>query len=163
MGLGGKKYLNIISPLSRIRENKILELKIGDETKENIEMNDDDDDLESIQFGRGQKFSKKKKYKYKYMYFSFSLATSIVERDIWIKIRRKEFLREFSNSFTKSKRTIESFLFHAFQDFQKRGGEKNEEERKDRRAQFVAAFHGYRVARRKLDNNVSPSGLAFFI
>lgn len=82
MGLGGKKYLNIISPLSRIRENEILELKVGDETKENIEMNDDDDDLESIQFGRGQKFSKKKKYKYKYMYFSFSLATSIVERDI---------------------------------------------------------------------------------
>lgn len=82
MELGGKKYLNIISPLSRIRENEILELKVGDETKENIEMNDDDDDLESIQFGRGQKFSKKKKYKYKYMYFSFSLATSIVERDI---------------------------------------------------------------------------------
>lgn len=33
-------------------------------------------------------------------------------------------MREFSNSFTKSKRTIESFLFHAFQDFQKRGGER---------------------------------------
>lgn len=29
-----------------------MELKVGDETKENIEMNDDDDDLESIQFGK---------------------------------------------------------------------------------------------------------------
>lgn len=143
MGLGGKKYFSSLflslSFVSAKTKLTFMELKIGDETEENIVENDDDD-LESIQFARGEKFSKKKEKKRNaYTFRSLSLNEypfrEIFESNVeGIKV----------NSFTERERerTIESFLFHAFQDLEKRGGEKIE------RLNLSQRFHfGYRVAR----------------
>ena len=76
MGLGGKKYFSSLflslSFVSAKTKLTFMELKIGDETEENIVENDDDD-LESIQFAREEKFSKKEKKRNAYTFRSLSL------------------------------------------------------------------------------------------
>lgn len=62
MGLGGKKYFSSLFLVSTKTKLAFMELKVSDKTEENIVENDDDD-LESIQFARGEKFSKKKEKK----------------------------------------------------------------------------------------------------
>lgn len=146
--------------------------------------------FESIQFTRGQKFSKKKKKKKKnantYTFHSLSLEYRF-EKYFRIESNweKRVFSRIFEegmevSSFTKRKRrTIESFLLHAFQDFQKRGGGgggrrrteerggDTEREERNRRAQFVAAISRVSRTKENLDNNCfsrfDSSGLASFV
>lgn len=139
MGLGGKKYFSSLFLVSTKTKLAFMELKVSDKTEENIVENDDDD-LESIQFARGEKFSKKKEKKRNaYTFRSLSLNEYPFREIFESNVEGMEV-----NSFTERERerTIESFLFHAFQDLEKRGEEKIE------RLNLSQRFHfGYRVAR----------------
>lgn len=97
------------------------------------------DDFESIQFAREEKFSKKEKKRNAYTFRSLSLDEYPFREIFESNVEGMEV-----NSFTERERerTIESFLFHAFQDLEKRGEEKIE------RLNLSQRFHfGYRVAR----------------
>lgn len=78
------------------------------------------DDFESIQFAREEKFSKKEKKRNAYTFRSLSLDEYPFREIFESNVEGMEV-----NSFTERERerTIESFLFHAFQDLQKKGGD----------------------------------------
>ena len=143
MGLGGKKYFSsLFLSLFRISENEVDFHGIknrwwngGKYCREWRRWSRVDSICQ-----RRKIFEEERKEK-KRIYFSFSLAQRIsVPRDIWIECggdKSEQFHGE-----RERERTIESFLFHAFQDLEKRGEEKIE------RLNLSQRFHfGYRVAR----------------